>query len=258
MHLSLLSSIALSFLFHTTEQPSDSAVTPKPTAESIMERAIQSIGGKRAIDSMESFEMHGVMRLPNKKPVIEIELATAKGGKVLGMMSFIGLGQARFGSDGKTAWEQTFQADQTIHWTLIGQQALSQKVKQINWLEWLTTLPQYLGSMTVLKKTEFDNELCWEIEYTTHANETRSAFFSCDTYKPRGRRSHEQTSSGLSQVDVAFRNWESVDKLLLFKEVAFIRNDQEVTLTIDHIEIDEVPDALFKLPHEVRALIPEP
>ncbi len=258
MHLVLLSPIALSLLLFVQGQPGDTPTEAKPTVESILERAIQSIGGKRAIDSMESFEMHGVMRLPNKKPVIEIELATAKGGKVLGMMSFIGLGQARFGSDGTTSWEQTFQADKTIHWNLIGQQALSQKVKQINWLEWLTTLPQYLGSMKVLKQTEFDKELCWEIEYVTHANETRSAFFSCDTFKPRGRRSNEQTSSGLSQVDVAFRNWESVEKLLLFKEVAFIRNDQEVSLTIDFIEIDEVPTALFNLPHEVRALIPEP
>ena len=202
--------------------------------------------------------MHGIMRLPNKKPVIEIELATAKGGKVLGMMSFIGLGQARFGSNGMIPWEQTFQADGTIHWKLIGQQALSQKVKQINWLEWLTTLPQYLGSMKVLKQTNFDGELCWEMEYKTHANKTRSAFFSCDTYKPRGRRSNESTSAGLSQVDVAFRNWESVNQFLLFKEVAFIRNEQEVTFTIDLIEINEVPSALFKLPHEIRALTPDP
>ena len=258
MHLVLLSSIALGLLFFSQEQPDSSSIPEKPTAESILERAIQSIGGKRAIDSMESFEMHGVMRLPNKKPVIEIELATAKGGKVLGMMSFIGLGQARFGSDGKIPWEQTFQADGATHWNLIGQQALSQKVKQINWLEWLTTLPQYLGSMKVLKQTEFDGELCWEIEYKTHANETRSAFFSYDTHKPRGRRSHEQTSSGLSQVDVAFRNWESVGKLLLFKEVAFVHNDQEVTFAIDFIEIDEVPPTLFKLPHEIRALTPDP
>ena len=258
MHLVLLSSIALSLLFFAHEQPSSTSAHERPTPETILERAIQAIGGKRAIDSMESFEMHGVMRLPNNKPVIEIELATAKGGKVLGMMSFIGLGQARFGSDGTISWEQTFQADGTIHWSLIGQQTLSQKVKQINWLEWITTLPQYLDSMKVLKKTEFDGELCWEIEYTTNANATRSAFFSCDTFKPRGRRSHEQTSSGLSQVDVAFRNWESVDKLLLFKEVAFIRNNQEVIFTIDFIEIDEVPPALFTLPHEVRALTPDP
>ncbi|MEE2819481.1 MAG: hypothetical protein VX615_02605 [Planctomycetota bacterium] len=258
MHLVLLSSIALSLLFPAHEQPSFTSAPEIPTPETILERAIQSIGGKRAIDSMESFDMHGVMRLPNNKPVIEIELASAKGGKVLGMMSFIGLGQTRFGSDGIISWEQTFEADGSIHWSLIGQQTLSQKVKQINWLEWFTTLPQYLDSMKVLKQAEFDGELCWEIEYTTHANATRSAFFSCDTFKPRGRRSHEQTSSGLSQVDVAFRNWGSVDKLLLFKEVAFIRNNQEVTLTIDFIEIDEVPPALFKLPHEVRALTPDP
>ena len=65
MHLVLLSSIALSLLLFVQGQPSDATTQAKPTAESILERAIQSIGGKRAIDSMESFEMHGVMRLPN-------------------------------------------------------------------------------------------------------------------------------------------------------------------------------------------------
>jgi len=230
--------------------------TQQPSPESILEKGIQSIGGMRAIDSMKSFEMHGVMRLANDTPVLEIELATAEGGKVLGVISFIGLGQSRFGSNGDVAWEQSFQADQSIEWSLIGQQALTQKVQQINWLEWITTLPMHLDSMVVVGKQEFNNEQCWEVVYTTQGNEKESAFFSCDTYRPMGRRTSEKTSSGPSIVDVMFKDWTSVENLLLFKKVIFKRNETEISLAIDTIEIDSVPNGFFNLPHEIRALTP--
>ena len=42
-------------------------------------------------------------------PAVEVELATKQGGKVLGVLTYIGVGQSRFGSDGTTSWEQNFQ-----------------------------------------------------------------------------------------------------------------------------------------------------
>ena len=73
------------------------------TPEAILSKAVQAIGGRRALEKMTSFQLHGVMRLPDARPVIEIDLSTSSGGKVLGIMTYIGLGQSRYGSDGTTS-----------------------------------------------------------------------------------------------------------------------------------------------------------
>ena len=232
---------------------SQSAGTPSPSA--ILEKAIQSIGGRRDLESIKSFEMHGIMRLPNGTPVIEIELSTARGGKVLGVLSFIGLGQARFGSDGVTSWEQIFEADQTPLWSLIDQATLSQKVRQINWFEWLTTLPSYLESMRVKGKTMFDGEECYEISYTTNTEVEKYAFFSCKTDRPKGRRTIENTTNGDATVDVFFRDWDEVSFLQMFHTVIFNRDGVEVMFKMDNIELNTAPDSIFVLPLEIRQII---
>lgn len=238
----------------TSATAQDSKVITQ-TPSGILEQAIQTIGGRSVIESIDSFEMHGVMKLPNGKPVIEIELSTAKGGKVLGVLSFIGLGQSRFGSDGLTSWEQSFQADQTPTWILIDQATLSQKVKQINWVEWLTTLPTHLATMNVNGKTYFDDEMCYEVSYQTNSGAEQTAYFSCKTKRPKGRRTSENTNNGKTTVDVYFRDWKEVDSLMIFHTVIFSRDGVEVSFSMDSIEIDTAPSSIFVIPQEVKQIL---
>lgn len=233
----------------------------QPTVESqkltpsvILSKAVEAIGGRRELESMESFQLHGLMRLPDNRPVVEIELATSQGGKVLGVMSFIGLGQTRFGSDGTTAWEQSFEPDQSPIYSIIDQATLSQKVKQINWLEWFTMLPTNLEHMEYSGVAEFDGEQCLQLNIKTNALRTELAFFSKETHRPKGRRTVEETPNGDAVVDVYFRDWKSVDKLLLFHTVVFSRDGKQVTMNLNRIEVDQVDDSLFKLPIQVKNL----
>lgn len=226
----------------------------KLTPAGILSNAVQAIGGRRVLESIESFQLHGLMRLPNNRPVVEIELATSQGGKVLGVMSFVGLGQTRFGSDGTTAWEEGFEPDQSPTYTIIDQATLSQKVKQINWLEWFTTLPTHLEHMEYGGVVEFDGELCLQIKIQTNALRTELAFFSKETHRPKGRRTVEETPNGDAVVDVYFRDWKHVNKLLLFHTVIFSRDGKQVTMTLDQIEVDQVDDSLFELPIQVKKL----
>jgi hypothetical protein len=123
-----------------------------PTAEDLLDGAIKAIGGALAIESLESFKLHGMIRLPDGRPVIEVDLATAVGGKVLAIQTFVGIGQTRFGSDGTTAWEENPGPSKTQVFKLIDDSVLSQKVKQLNWIEWLTSLPNQLNVMVVQVK----------------------------------------------------------------------------------------------------------
>ena len=228
------------------------AITQTP--EQLLAKAVQSIGGRKQLQALESFQLHGIMRLPDNRPVVEVELATQKGGKVLGVMTYIGIGQSRFGSDGKTAWEQNLNTDNEVTWNLIDDAALSQKVQQMNWLEWFTTLPEQLSGMQVIGDEDFDGESCWKVQIQNGDEKKQLAFFSKMTYRPRGRRTVEKTNNGNTTVDVYFRDWERVGDLLLFHTVVYSRDDTTITLKIDRIALNKANDTMFELPDPIIQL----
>ena len=227
-----------------------------PTPEDLLEGAIKAIGGKHAIESLESFELHGMIRLPDGRPVIEIDLATSKGGKVLAVQTFVGIGQTRFGSDGTTSWEETPSPSKKQVFKLIDDKILSQKVKQLNWIEWLTKLPLQLDVIKVLGETEFEGETCWEISISNKnkIDSREKAYFSKATKRLIGRQTTEHTNDEDAIVNIYFRDWKPVGDLQLFHTVVFNRGGVEVAMVFDTIEVNSVDDAIFDLPTAVVQL----
>ena len=240
-----------------TEPPKTSpSSTITETPETLLTKSVLAIGGNRALGEITSFQLHGLIRLADERPVVEIDLSTSGGGKVLGILTFVGVGQSRFGSDGTTAWEQNFTTDQTLTWNVLAQNALTQKVRQINWLEWFTMLPAKITGMEILGEEEFDGEPCWKVLITDDDSQDETAFFSKETFRPRGRRAIEKTPNGNVTINVYFREWRRVKNLLLFHSVVFDQDGSEVTFSIDRISIDTLPDSLFTIPEQIKALQP--
>ena len=256
LHISIVS-VLLGGL--ATAPPSPPIPIPTPertrTPEEILARAVQAIGGRKQLKALESFQLHGVLRLPDERPIVEIELATQIGGKVLGVMTYIGVGQTRFGSDGVTAWEQNLNSESEVSWALINSSALSQKVQQMNWLEWFTMLPTQIVNMEVIGSEEFDGESCWKIQIQNIDNEKNQiAFFSKQTYRPKGRRTVEKTNNGNATINVYFRDWERVGNLLLFHTVVYNRDDTLITMKLDRITLNKAESDLFILPEQIIQL----
>lgn len=232
--------------------------TPRPaitqTPEQLLAKAVQSLGGRKQLNSIESFQLHGIMRLPDDRPVVEVDLATKDGGKVLGVMTYIGVGQSRFGSDGETAWEQNLDDNNAETWALIDGATLAQKVQQMNWLKWFTSLPNTLDDMEVIGEEEFDDEPCWKVRIAVNGQNEQIAFFSKLTYHPKGRRTVERTNDGDTVVNVYFRDWERVEDLLLFHTVVYSREGTNITFTLDRIVLNKANDGIFALPEPIIQL----
>ena len=52
-------------LLGSSQAPTEPVV--KQTPESVLSKAVQSIGGRRALEKIESFKLHGVMRLGDER-----------------------------------------------------------------------------------------------------------------------------------------------------------------------------------------------
>ncbi len=226
-----------------------------PTPEDLLAGAIQSIGGRAALERIESLHLHGVMRLPSGRPAMEVELSTARGGKVLAVQTFVGVGQLVYGSDGTTAWERTTSAGGSESHALITHTVLATRVRQINWLEWLTTLPRFTSELEVVGEARFDGQECWQMRAVHPNGRDEQVFFSRTTRRPVGRRTLEPTGSGEgATIDVYFRDWQPAGDLLLFRRVTFDRGGTAVELIIDRIDLDGVPATRFELPAAILRL----
>jgi hypothetical protein len=228
--------------------------TPLPTPADLLSDAIQAMGGRRAIERVESFHLHGVMRLPSGRAAVEIELSTGRDGRVLASQTFLGIGQIRFGSDGETAWEETPDAKGTPRYNLIDNKAIDARVRQINWAEWITMLPSRIDDMTVIGQEVFDGEDAWAVAIEHLDGRAESAFFSTTTRRPLGRRTVEKSPSGEAIVSVYFRDWRPVGDLQLLHTVVFDRDGALVELAFDRVEINMVPADRFDLPDAVEHL----
>ncbi|MDP7009007.1 MAG: hypothetical protein QGI78_05495 [Phycisphaerales bacterium] len=232
------------------------SINSNPAPADLLDGAIKAIGGAHAIESLESFKLHGMIRLPDGRPVIEIDLATFTGGKVLVVQTFIGIGQTRFGSDGQTAWEEIPNPTNSQDFKLIDEKTLSQKIRQLNWIEWLTSLPLELDNMTVQGETKFDGEACWilHISSNTEFDAGQQIFFSKTTKRVVGRQTIEHTNEGDAIVNVFFREWRPVGDLQLFHSVVFDRDGVEIAMVFDTIDVNSVDERIFTLPDPVIKL----
>jgi hypothetical protein len=246
--------IILTILIGLLLAPTAQAINPTP--EDLLEGAIKAIGGEHAIESLESFKLHGIIRLPDGRPVLEVDLATYTGGKVLAVHTFVGIGQTRFGSDGTTSWEETTSPSRTQVFKLIDDKILSRKVKQLNWIEWLTKLPLQLNVMEFQGETEFDGEPCWKVSIfdKTKIKRKERAYFSKATKRLIGRQTTEHTNDGDAVVNIYFRDWRPVGDLQLFHTVVFDRDGMEVAMVFDTIEVNSVDERIFELPDPVIRL----
>ena len=116
-------------------------------------------------------------------------------------------------------------------------------------------LPTQLANIEFIGDEEFDGEMCWKILVKNEKGTEQIAFFSQTTHQPRGRRTVEKTDSGDVVLDIYFRQWERVGKLLLFHEVVFDRDkESSVTLKLDRIVLNKANDELFILPEQILKL----
>ena len=242
--------ILVPILFGLFLEPAVQTMNPKP--EDLLGGAVHAIGGEDAIKSLESFKLHGMIRFDGRA-IIEIDLATALGGKVLAVQTFVGIGQTRFGSDGTTSWEENPSATGSQVFTLIDHTVLSQKVRKLNWVEWLTSLPLQIERMEVLEETMFDQESCWMLQIAPEIESAKKelVFFSKSTKRLIGRRTIEPTKNGDAIVNVYFRDWQKVGDLQLFHAVVFDREGVEIAMVFDTIELNTIDLRIFELPTPV-------
>ena len=79
--LHILSFILLFASLARFQPPPQPTEIPKPDA--ILAKAVQAIGGHKALKNAHAFKLHGLMRLADDQPIVEIDLSTSMASQVV-------------------------------------------------------------------------------------------------------------------------------------------------------------------------------
>lgn len=221
-----------------------------PSARSVLDRHVAAIGGKAAVLGHTSSSVKGTLSMPAAGITGSLEVYEAKPNKSLVRITLAGVGQVSEGFDGTYAWSHS---PMTGPMLLDGRQ-LEEKKFDSDFHGELRDDSRY-ASMITLEQTEFAGRQCYKVRLVRKTGGEDIEFYDVATGLKAGSVTTRETHMGKvtgTMVESEYRKFGNLLQPTMIKnQVAGV----EQVITITHVEYDSVPDSVFAMPAEIKALV---
>ena len=233
-------------------QPTTATAPQKdlPPAKDILAAAIDAMGGKAALDAIESTAIKGSTSMAMSGD-ISLEIYSAKPDKFLIKLAVPSMGEIRYGSDGKTGWTdnpmggvQLLDADQT-----------KQPAEQANIFRVLVAVQEKARELETVDRADFADHACYTVRIINEGGQEQFAYFDVDSKLLRGTRIKQEGPQGPIETVSKFTEWKQVGDVKLFSRIDSEQMGMQAVTTFTEIELNKVDSAIFDLPPEVQELI---
>lgn len=232
-----------------TQAVQDAADLPSPSA--IIDRYLEAIGGADRIRARTSSHVVGEVTMPELGFTGTMEMFAAAPDKMLLTVDIEGLGPTMTGFDGETGW--------ATH-PLIGPRVLSGKeLDQVrDEADFYGALhdPDSFELMETISRTEFGDEDCYALRLVRKSGIESIEYFAVETGLLRGLQSTQESVMGSQGVTTYLSEYREFGGQLV--PTVMIQEAEAagaVRITVISIEYDSVPDTVFELPAEIKALV---
>lgn len=258
--LALAISLTTSFstLFAQTSIPPASP-PDLPTVEHLIELHLNSLGGKRALESVKTMVTHATMTVETPFGNVEMNIFSQQAGtKMLMVTTSNKFEDIKLGSNGETAWSDD---------PFVGKKILEGDEKTMMLEQQGSIFPglawsHYEGKITVKSKTTIDDSDCFEVEFAPKSGPSTTRFFDAKTGHIRQIIATAPGARGLARVRLVPSDYRKVDGITIpFKQTTFIPNpesgkDMEMVMRITKIKINpKIDDSVFELPENIKKLL---
>jgi zinc protease len=230
-----------------TQAPAQSvpAAESKPAPAQIIEKYVEAIGGRAAIEKITSRVMKGQTEIAGDETITgTIEIAAKAPDKLVLRITLPQNGKLASGYDGKTAWD--ISPDYGLR---------ELKDEELAWVRrnadfyWPVKLAELYPTMTVLGKEFAGPREAWVVQATPAHGDSDKLYFDTQTGLLLRKVEDVWDPDGKSTFQVDFSDYREVDGVKLPFVVR--RGSDDFTMTITLAEIRHnvpVPDSLFKKP----------
>lgn len=224
-----------------------------PTAEEVISKSIDAMGGRAAFEAMKNRVTHGTLNIPAMGMTGKIVAYSAPPNLSYTKMEAEGLGVVESGTDGVIVWEKSAMAGARIKEG--PERASSLRDSRFNsMLDW-----KELYESAVVDTIEMIEErACYRLVMTPREGEgvPEKHYYDQETHLLTRISMVAQTEMGDIPIESTISDYREVDGIkIAHKTVQVIMSIQRMEMTLDSIEHDaEIPADQFAVPEDIKAL----
>ncbi|HVL67845.1 MAG TPA: hypothetical protein VM364_11330 [Vicinamibacterales bacterium] len=230
--------------------PAPAQAAGLPSAESVIERHIEAIGGRKALEARKSARIVGTLSVPANGMTGTLEMYAARPNKVLVKQSLAGVGEILEGFDGTHAWSIN---PMTGPMLATGEE-LAQRAQDADFDAALNVASRYT-SLKTLEKTTFDGRECYKVALTRKDGTEDIEFYDAATGLKAGSINTRKSPMGSVTVTTTLKDYKKTGDILQPMTLRQSLQGIEMVTTFTSVEFDTVDPSVFELPAPIKALV---
>jgi hypothetical protein len=243
----VLAALALLPVLARAQVPAPGAL---PTAQSIVARSVDALGGRSAIERLPARWERSRVEIPAQGLNISMDMFFS-GNRVVSVAEMPGVGLIRSGFDGEVGWT----VNPALGPQLLDGNQLQQARQSADPLSVLHP-DRYVASMQTVEETDFGGARCYRVRVTTPWGETYDELFNKDTGLPQGSVRRQASPQGELEITAHITEYRTVAGVRMPREIRAEMMGMQIINRVDSTDVRGIPDSVFALPAEVRALRP--
>jgi zinc protease len=254
--LSVLVPICLAFAgsvaasaFQQTAAPATASQALLPPADEILRKYRTAIGGEEAIRSHTVRAVSGTFEIPAQGMRGELVVLAAAPDRMRLTITLPGLGEMQRGFDGKVGWS----VDPAIGPRLLDGRELDELKHSADFYDDLHDASKY-SSVTVVGKTMFEGQECYEVKLVRDSGFEYTEFFSVSTGLLAGVKMNASSQLGSVPVTTAVSEYKAFGGVLAPTITRQRMMGLESVTTITSVSYDAIDPKTFELPPAIAAL----
>ena len=230
------------------QKPADTAALP--SAQSIIDKHIAAIGGRKALQAHSSVAVKGTLSIPANGMSGAVEMYAARPNKSFTKTTVAGIGDISEGFDGKTAWSMSPMTGPM----LASGEELAQREFNSNFDRTLGMADAY-ESMKTIEKTTFDGRPAYKLELKRKGGGTDIEFYDVASGFKSGSVVEVKNPMGTITAESTLSEYKKFGDIMQPTVIKQVASGTQIVLTFTEMEYDKVDPAVFELPAAIKALI---
>lgn len=224
----------------------------QPTAREVIDRHIEAVGGREAIESHSSSHASGTIEIVGQGLFGEIDIWGAAPDKMLVTVNFPDLGvESRTGYDGEVGWS----VDPMTGERLLAGGELQQLVDEADYYGDLHDAGKF-SEMENLGEVDFDERVAYKLRLVYLSGREVFEYFDIETGRMIGVEGAQESIMGSMNVVTTLGEYQQFgDVMVPTLTVQQFGPLQTVRVSIQSVELDNVDAAVFDLPPAIQTLI---
>jgi hypothetical protein len=221
---------------------------PLKTAEAVLEKYQQALGGVDAIRKVQSETRRGEADMPGPNGKVTF-VSYSKPFKFLQKVTLPDGRESQSGFDGTTLWTIDSQG------ASIDKSTPVESIRRDADLYYSLHQPDYFQKLELAGVTDFEGHRCYWLHGTTHWGKDNNQFYDVDTGLLAGYRFQSDSSASAVVIIALFQDYKSFGGPLVATRNINRSGSRTQSARVISVTYEPLADSLFDLPPAVKALL---